>query len=89
MELDPKILAALHERLPGWVRGVESRESLDANGDSVIVVFLLVKPDAKIFEDQNQLAKARDTVARVFDEHGLGWWPYVRFVNEAEWRASA
>ena len=25
----------------------------------------------------------------VFEEYRLGWWPYVRFVNETEWRASA
>ncbi len=89
MELDTKIVAHLERRLPEWVRRVETREALDPEGESVLLIFLVVDPGAPVFQKPEILEEARDVVAEVFDEEHVGLWPYVRFVSETEWGRAA
>lgn len=89
MELDQHILEQLRARLPDWVQRIETREALDPEGESVLVLFLVVDANAAVFEDAEALSKARDAVFDVFEDQQVGLWPYVRFVSETEWPRSA
>jgi hypothetical protein len=81
---DPKITHDLKKGLPSWVKDVRFRETVDANGESALVVFLIIEAKSKAIEDPAILSQARDVVSAVFDKHAVSSWPYVRFVSEPD-----
>ncbi|MEW6279846.1 MAG: hypothetical protein AB1758_14555 [Candidatus Eremiobacterota bacterium] len=71
--IDTQELArALKGRLPQWVKGVRFVETLDSQGETVLLTFLSVEPDFLIDPGSGKVAhfdnlwEARGTVKRVF-----------------------
>lgn len=80
-ELQDKI-----ERLerPGWVRGIELTEALDADGEMALWAWIVLKPDFPSQDEaQPALAELRHRIRQLFANEVPGVWAYVR-IREAE-----
>lgn len=82
--LDAQLTKDLREVLPEWITDVRFRETVDADGESALVVFLVVDTQSKAIEDGEKLSEARRAVSAVFDKHRVAYWPYLRFVSEPD-----